>query len=75
MSGQAESPWVLLNGQRTPMPEQGELVKLLAALQITPETPGVAVAVNDRVVPRAQWAAWRLSPGDRVEVVRAVQGG
>ena len=74
MSGEARS-WVLLNGQHTPMPEQGELVKLLANLHITPETPGVAVAVNERVIPRAEWAACRLSPGDRVEVVRAVQGG
>ena len=75
MTGEPQPAWVVLNGQPTPMPERGELLKLLARLQITPETPGVAVAVNDRVVPRAQWADWRLSPGDRVEVVRAVQGG
>jgi len=36
---------------------------------------GVAVAVNDMVVPRTQWAARRLAPGDAVEIVRATQGG
>jgi sulfur carrier protein len=35
----------------------------------------VAVAVNDQVVRRPDWAVRRLAPGDRVEVVRAIQGG
>lgn len=36
---------------------------------------GVAVAVNDTVVPRTEWATTRLDDGDRVEVLTAVQGG
>jgi sulfur carrier protein len=36
---------------------------------------GVAVAVNDDVVPRASWSTTALRPGDRVEVLTAVQGG
>ncbi|GAA3544565.1 sulfur carrier protein ThiS [Nocardioides daeguensis] len=36
---------------------------------------GVAVAVNEEVVPRGEWASWRLTDGDVVEVVTAVQGG
>lgn len=36
---------------------------------------GVAVAVNEEVVPRGDWASWRLADGDVVEVVTAVQGG
>jgi sulfur carrier protein len=38
-------------------------------------TRGVAVAVNDEVVPRSTWDAHTLTNGDRVEVLRAVQGG
>jgi sulfur carrier protein len=36
---------------------------------------GVAVAVNDSVVPRGLWGSTSVRPGDRVEVVTAVQGG
>ena len=36
---------------------------------------GLAVAVNDSVVPRSAWGATPLAPGDAVEIVRAVGGG
>jgi sulfur carrier protein len=65
---------VAVNGRRRSLPAGG-LPALLQELEITTETKGVAVAVNDELVPRADWAARRLHPGDRVEIVRAVQGG
>jgi sulfur carrier protein len=40
-----------------------------------PSRDGVAVAVNDGVVPRSQWAGRALNDGDRVLVIRATQGG
>jgi sulfur carrier protein len=46
------------------------LVKTLA-----PAPSGVAAALNETVVPRAQWSSTALSQGDRVEVLTAVQGG
>ncbi len=36
---------------------------------------GVAVAVNNSVVPRSAWPTTLLSDGDVVEIVRAVGGG
>jgi sulfur carrier protein len=36
---------------------------------------GVAVAVNEAVVTRAEWAGTTLAEGDRVEILTAVQGG
>lgn len=36
---------------------------------------GVAVAVNAEIVARSTWETTPLAPGDRVEVLRAVQGG
>lgn len=36
---------------------------------------GIAVAVNEEVVPRGDWFSRRLVDGDVVEVVTAVQGG
>jgi sulfur carrier protein len=36
---------------------------------------GVAAAVDGEVVPRAEWASFRLSEGQTVEILTAVQGG
>lgn len=36
---------------------------------------GIAIAVNGRVVRRAAWSATALNEGDRIEIVRAMQGG
>ena len=36
---------------------------------------GIAVAVNDEVVRRTAWSGTTLAPGDRVDVLTAVQGG
>ncbi len=36
---------------------------------------GVAVAVNNSVVPRAAWPTHALAEGDRVLIIRATQGG
>jgi sulfur carrier protein len=38
-------------------------------------THGMAVAVNEAVVPRARWPQCRLAAHDVVEIVRAVRGG
>lgn len=39
------------------------------------ERRGVAVALNDAVVPRAAWPETALTDGDRVLVIQATQGG
>ncbi len=37
--------------------------------------PGIAVALNDAVVPRGTWSSVSIEEGDRVEVLVASQGG
>ncbi len=36
---------------------------------------GVAVAVNNTVVPKAAWEGFSLSENDRITIIRATQGG
>ncbi|GAA1298851.1 MULTISPECIES: sulfur carrier protein ThiS [Brachybacterium] len=36
---------------------------------------GVAVALDDAVIPRSRWSATALADGARCEIVTAVQGG
>ncbi|MCE2502754.1 MAG: sulfur carrier protein ThiS [Chlorobi bacterium] len=52
-----------------------DLASLLAMNGIDPEQPGIAVAVNDTVVQRAEWGQTRIGDGDRVEIITAMQGG
>ncbi|UOQ98573.1 sulfur carrier protein ThiS [Hymenobacter sp. 5317J-9] len=54
--------------------EAQTLTQLLAGLALA-EQRGLAVAVNDEVVPRAAWAAHALREHDRVTIIRATQGG
>ncbi len=64
-----------LNGQVQQHPLPCTLAELLAQQGIGPERSGIAVALNERVVPRQQWPLVQVMPGDRLEVVTARQGG
>jgi sulfur carrier protein len=65
---------VRVNGRWRPL-EDRRLVDLLRRLGYADRQPGIAVAVNGRVVRRAEWADRALADGDSVDVVGAVQGG
>ena len=65
----------MVNGEERPAPADGTVIALLSSLDVDPGERGVAVAVNGEVVPRQEWETKSLTAGDRVELVRAVQGG
>ena len=65
---------ILLNDQPREVAPRATLAALLAELGLA-ERKGVAVAINDAVVPRSAWAARSLAAGDRILVIRATQGG
>lgn len=64
---------IRINGEERTTPDGTTLDALVATLTTAPS--GVAVAVNETVVPRGDWADTHLDDGDRVEVLTAVQGG
>ncbi|WBO66858.1 sulfur carrier protein ThiS [Streptomyces camelliae] len=64
---------ISVNGERREVAAGTALNSVVRSLVAAPA--GVAAAVNETVVPRAQWAATALAEGDRVEVLTAVQGG
>lgn len=67
-------PSITVNG--APRPFKGDSLSLLIAeTGIAPDRRGIAVALNDRVVPRAAWAGTVPRPGDVVEIVQPLQGG
>jgi sulfur carrier protein len=66
---------VVLNGKELNLEAALTLEALLQRHDIFANTNGVAVAVNDSVVPRRQWPEVQLRDGDTIEVIHAVQGG
>ncbi|MFD0314413.1 sulfur carrier protein ThiS [Streptomyces flavalbus] len=64
---------ISVNGEPRSVAPGTALDVLVRTLTAAPS--GVAAAVNETVVPRAQWATTSLTDGDRVEVLTAVQGG
>jgi sulfur carrier protein len=64
---------VIMNGEPV---ELADGATTAAAVQrLTSAVTGIAVAVNGEVVRRGDWESTRLSDGDQVEVLTAVQGG
>ena len=65
---------IFVNGE--PRERAGATIaELLADLGVEDRARGVAVAVDGEVVPRAQWNERRVTEGERVEALSAMQGG
>jgi sulfur carrier protein len=65
---------VVVNGDVRELDDGATVAQLLTVLELR-SGDGVAVARNGEVVLRSDWASARLQPGDRIEVLHAVQGG
>ena len=66
---------VHVNGEPTELAEGATVADVLARLDVDRPRRGLAVAVDAEVVPRSEWAARPLGAGERVEVLKAIQGG
>lgn len=64
---------VVVNGQPESYPADTTLGAVVSRLR--PSRTGIAVAVGDDVVPRAEWDVRQLRDGDEIEILTAVQGG
>ena len=38
-------------------------------------TTGIAIAVNNRMIPRTEWDSYALNEGDNILIIKAVCGG
>lgn len=64
---------VTMNGEPRELPDGTTVAEVLRLIGRGPR--GVAVALNEEVVPRGEWSGTRLADGDRVEILAAAQGG
>ena len=62
-----------INGEETEI-AVSTVAELLAARGIDPTARFLAVAINGAVVRRAEWTEKSLASGDRIEIVRPLQG-
>jgi sulfur carrier protein len=66
---------IVVNGERAELQPGEPLVEVLRSLGLTATSPGVAIAVDRVVVPRAEWETFTLGADAHVEVLTAMQGG
>ena len=66
---------LIVNGKETETEPDITVEGLLAQSLGTDPRDGIAVAVNGEVVPKGSWSQRSLRAGDKVEIIRAVQGG
>lgn len=64
---------IQVNGKEVTMPDGSTVSSLVDGMGR--DRRGIAVAVNETVVPRGLWETTRVRGGDRVEILTAAQGG
>lgn len=65
-----------LNGEAHTTEAGATVADVLTEMDLDPSRPkGIAVAVNDEIVPKDEWTERGLKPADRIEVITARQGG
>jgi len=62
-----------INGEERDVADGATIAAVLAGLDLRRD--GIAVALNDDVVPRTEHAVRLLRDGDRLEIIVAVAGG
>lgn len=64
---------IIVNGESRVVTEGLGVSGLLTCLSLPPDR--VAIERNLEILPRSQWAATVVQPGDRFEIVHLVGGG
>ncbi len=65
---------ITINQQSTEIPEGSSVDKLLSSF-FPVSTRGIAVAVNQNIIPRITWSEHILNPDDKITLIKATQGG
>ncbi len=66
---------IRVNGENREVRSDLTVYELLVVMELNPGQPGIAIAVDREVVPKATWQQKTLRENSEVEIIRAVQGG
>lgn len=64
---------VQVNNKEVEIKPDSTLVQLTAQLELT--VSGIAIAVNNRMIPRTEWEGFSLHENDSVVIIKAACGG
>ncbi|GAA5218101.1 sulfur carrier protein ThiS [Corallincola platygyrae] len=64
---------VFVNGEAVDCPIGATVAELLRLQQF--DTLGIAVAVNQQIIPRGQWHLHELAHQDHIQLFKAIAGG
>jgi sulfur carrier protein len=64
---------LILNGESRSLPAPLTVAEVV--VQTSQRSSGIAVALNNEVVPRSEWGSTAIADGDQLDIVTAVQGG
>ena len=65
---------IFINDEPTEFEQSPSILEILTHYQVV-ELQGIAVAINDEVIPKADWEKTVLLKNDRLMLIRATQGG
>ena len=66
---------ITINGEVLTVKEQMKLNEFVELRLNGKEPRGIAVALNEMIIPKSKWNETALNENDNVEIVHAVQGG
>ena len=64
---------VFINGEQKDFSSEINLTELIQQLDIT--SKGLAIAINNAVVPKNDWEQTKLTEQDKITLIKATQGG
>jgi sulfur carrier protein len=65
---------ITINNQNHSLTEACSIEQLLATVLFL-ATDGLAIAVNQTIIPKSGWTTYLLNPGDQIILIKATQGG
>ena len=66
---------ITINNQLRSIPADSVTVQHILDLEIPKRQKGVAVAVNNVIVPKAEWDTYPVLSQDKILIIKATQGG
>ncbi|MCD6012913.1 MAG: thiamine biosynthesis protein ThiS [Flavipsychrobacter sp.] len=65
---------IYINSKPQELSSDSKITDALALLNITAQK-GIAIAINNNVIPKSEWDTYILQEEDKVMLIRAAQGG
>jgi sulfur carrier protein len=64
-----------INNQTKQFPLDSLTVQALLDIEIPEKQNGIALAINNTVIPKSDWNSYFLNPTDDILIISATQGG